>query len=119
MNKMAVTAIVTLALSVLAYFHVALPATIDTTSVVGVVTTLGSVAIIVFRFYHDGDPVADAKSPWASKTVWTGFVGAVFGVLAFFHIVPPVEQSTLVDMLVVGIPALLGVFGGTSKAALG
>lgn len=119
MNKMAVTALVTLALSALAYFHVAVPATIDTTSAVGVIMTLGSVATVVFRFYHDGDPIADAKSPWASKTVWTGLVGGVFGVLAFFHIVPPVEQSTLVDMLVVGIPALLGVFGATSKGPLG
>lgn len=118
MNKMVVTSLVTLLLGILASLHVALPASVDATSLVGVIMLFGSAATVVFRFYHGGASPADAKSPWASKTVWTGLVGAAFGVLAFFHIVPPISQSALVDVVLAIVSVLAAIFGGTAKTRL-
>lgn len=118
MNKMVVTSIVTLLLGLLASFHVALPATVNATTIVGFVMVLGSTALVVFRFYHDGESPADAKSPWASKTVWTGLVGALFGGLAFLGIAPSVDQSSLVEVALAVVSAAGIVFGGTARSSL-
>lgn len=117
-TKMVVTSIVTVLLGLLASFHIVLPATVNATTVVGFVMITGSAVLVIFRFYHDGVAVADAKSPWLSKTVWTGIVGGVFGGLALFGIVPPISQSDLIQIVLVLVGVAGAAFGGTAKTAI-
>ena len=50
------------------------------------------------------------KGWWKSKTVWTGIVGAAFGVAALFGVPVPVELSEQVVGGIMTIVGLLTVF---------
>lgn len=45
------------------------------------------------------EPFYAVKGWWKSKTVWTGVVAAITGVLALFGVVLPVDPATLVSTL--------------------
>ena len=117
-NRIVAAQLVAMVLAVLAAFHVALPSTINATSLVAVIM-LGSAAVIsVLRVYHPGDPLAAAKPLLSSKTIWTQIEAALFAVLALAGRGIGVDQAGVVDtvMTVLGFAGMF--FGGTASAPI-
>lgn len=66
-------------------------------------------------------PFYKTKGWWKSRTVWTGIVTSVFGVLALFGLVPPMlDGNTIVEAIMSVVGVLTVVFRGiaTKKVVL-
>lgn len=53
----------------------------------------------------------DTKGWWKSRTIWTGIVTSIFGVLALFGFVPPMlDGNTIVEAIMAIVGVLTIVF---------
>lgn len=117
MNKMVLTSLAGVLFAALAFFHVGLPQSFTQEGFVAAATLVLAAVTTLLRFFH-GDPVDGVKSWFQSKTVWAGIVGSVFAILALFGIVPGVDQTTVVTLIMGGLGVVTSILGLTSKTAI-
>jgi hypothetical protein len=117
LNRVAVTQLVALALAVLATIGLGVPAGLDTAQIVGLVMMGAAVVTAIVRYGHPGQPAADAKSWWESRTIWVQVVSFAFGLLATLNLLPAgLEQGEVVTTILAIVAALSAALGRSPVA---
>lgn len=118
-NKPFVAQMVGLLFAIAAMLGLALPAGFDKESVLAVVMLVISAVTIVWRYSHEGAPDAGDKAWWASRTIWTAIIAALFGILGLFKIAPPLDQEGALNTVMLILSVVGVIFGAKAKSALG
>jgi hypothetical protein len=84
---------------VLAWFHLALPASLTQPKLVAAIVLVAAAVSTVVRVKRGGPPEADAKAWWQSKTIWSAVVAAGVAVLALFDAAPSVDANSIVAIV--------------------
>lgn len=112
-NRIAVTQLVGLLFAALAALHVIVPPTVNPTQTIAVILLASTAISAILRFSHPGDGVADAKSWWQSRTIWTQILAALFAGAALVGYVPSTDAPHALET-VMTLVALVSMALGKS-----
>lgn len=117
-SKLTIGPLIGLLLLALLAIGVKVPAGITAETLTGVVLIFVAVGTSIARFYH-GEALADAKTWWQSRVIWTQLITGIYGALALFNVAPGITPANAVEMALAASSVLGLIFGVATKRPIG
>lgn len=96
-NRIAVAQLVGLLFAALAAFHFIVPVTVNPANTIAVIVLAATAVSAILRFSHPGEPGADAKVWWQSRTIWVQIIAASFAGATLIGYAPKTDEAHVLE----------------------